>query len=69
MLRCGPLSAVVDICILLCMASGTAWPWLAATHSGVSAGLWLPMAPLTETFRLQPPPNVCSLWLAGILAA
>jgi Mg2+-importing ATPase len=48
--------------------SRAAPPLVAMTLAIVAAGLWLPMGPLAEYFRLQPLPGAYFAWLAAILA-
>ncbi|MBK8529778.1 MAG: magnesium-translocating P-type ATPase [Rubrivivax sp.] len=48
--------------------SRAALPLLVATGCVVAAGLWLPMGPLADDFKLQALPAAYFLWLAGILA-
>jgi P-type Mg2+ transporter len=48
--------------------SRAAWPLLAATGGVVAVGLWLPMGPLAEYFKLGPLPSAYFPWLIGLLA-
>jgi len=47
--------------------SRAAWPLLAATVGIIVVGLWLPMGPLAEYFKLRALPGAYFAWLAGIL--
>ena len=48
--------------------SRAAWPLMAMTTAVVALGLWLPMGPLAEYFKLQALPLAYFGWLAAILA-
>jgi Mg2+-importing ATPase len=47
--------------------SRAAAPLLVMTGAIIALGLWLPMGPLADYFKLQPLPPVYFAWLAGIL--
>ena len=48
--------------------SRAAAPLMATTALIMAAGIWLPMGPLADYFRLQALPSAYFTWLAGILA-